>query len=89
MSKFRWKDRSAAIEEAISFVKLGYSVEEATRMIIASDRFSTGSDISDLQLRRYEADVEKLAEERMPKSADEDDRQEAEEYIPAWIRLRR
>ncbi|QKG85005.1 hypothetical protein GXN76_11335 [Kroppenstedtia pulmonis] len=88
MSKFRWKDRSGAIEEAISFVKLGYSVEEAARMIVASDRFSTGSDISDLQLRRYEADVEKLAEERMPKS-DEDDRQESEEYIPAWIRLRR
>lgn len=88
MSQFRWIDRKKAIERVAVYVSRGFTLDESIDRMLAEQRYATGNDISDLQRKRLETDTQAYMEEHQIEEGQEQD-ENKEEYIPAWIRLRR
>jgi hypothetical protein len=88
MSQFRWIDRKKAIERVAVYVSRGFTLDESIDRMLAEQRYATGNDISDLQRKRLETDTQAYLEEKQIEEGQEQD-ENKEEYIPAWIRLRR
>ncbi|PTM58032.1 hypothetical protein [Desmospora activa] len=86
MSQFRWIDRNEAIERVATYVRRGFNLTDSIDRMLEEGRYSNGEGISELQRKRLEADVQRFLEEQQEV---QEQKQEKEEYVPAWIRLRR